>query len=117
MKMKINSDDFLVPAGKEVNHNWWPTSQSWLTLPTRAMWFSSKTVPFAMGQPERAMAIRRSIRRLRISRRRRCIRNLLPSLFGRCTRDGPIPRWEDGKASYSDQDIENVVAYLRSLQN
>jgi hypothetical protein len=57
MKMKINFDDFLVPAGKEVNPNWWPTFQAWLTLPTRAMRFSSKTVPFAMGRPERAMAI------------------------------------------------------------
>jgi hypothetical protein len=57
MKKKINSDDFRVPAGKEVNPNWWPTSQARLTLPTWAMWFSGKTVPFAMGRPERAMAI------------------------------------------------------------
>ena len=57
MKMKINSKDFRVPARKEVNLNWWPTSQAWLTLPTRGRWLSSKTVPFAMDQPERAMAL------------------------------------------------------------
>ena len=57
MKMKINSNDFRVPASKELNLTKWPMSQAWLTLPTRGRWLSSKTVPFAMDQPERAMAI------------------------------------------------------------
>ena len=52
MKMNINSNDFRVPARKELNLTKWPTSQAWLTLPTRDRWLSSKTVPFAMDQPK-----------------------------------------------------------------